>query len=108
MDKLIPDIIHHICTYLPDIDIVQFLSTTQKMCYLKNIIHYNDRIVISTVTHLPYFNNFTNVIIGNFEPTGTFMQEFVSTVDPTIKINGLVSVYAMPKKCQANSIYWQR
>lgn len=90
--NLIDDIVCHICNFLPDAYKLGYLSTTQKMHQLKNRIKFNTKVPINKIFQLPYFDNFTNVMlrsedIQKFPKCATHLELYtpINVIPPTVK-----------------------
>lgn len=57
----IPEICLHICQYLSDRNVIQFLSIRKNLHPLKNKIYYYDCHEYIKIKDLSYFNNFMNI-----------------------------------------------
>ena len=58
------DIYYHLCTFLTDIDKLNFLSSSTILHRLKSKVFFNDIILIDKITHLWYLDRFTNIMIS--------------------------------------------
>ena len=57
------DIITYICDFLNDTDKISLLSMSTSAHLLKNKVYFNGQILISKITHLWYFDRFTNIMV---------------------------------------------
>uniref|UniRef100_A0A6C0C7W4 F-box domain-containing protein n=1 Tax=viral metagenome TaxID=1070528 RepID=A0A6C0C7W4_9ZZZZ len=68
MNNLISDIHTHLCTFLSNIDKLNFLSVSKKYHGIKNVVSFEDEVNMAYVSHLWYYNSFCNVrICKSFE-----------------------------------------
>src|SRR5579872_2704116 len=65
LDILINDIIIKITTFLRTCDKVMFLSISKDLHFLKDKIYYDKKIRLRKICNLWYYDNFTNIIVGN-------------------------------------------
>ena len=56
------DIYCHLCTFLTNIDKLNFLSSSTILHGLKSKVFFNDRIPVDKITHLWYLDRFTNIM----------------------------------------------
>ena len=61
------DIFCHICTYLRDIDKLNFLSVSSFMHQLTSRVFFNDQIQIKKIINIWYFDRFTNIITDQLD-----------------------------------------
>src|SRR5579872_6404657 len=65
MELLIDDVIIYVMTFLNNEDKIQFLSMSNKLHTLKHKVYYDQKIAISKIRKLPYYDMFTNVSVNN-------------------------------------------
>ena len=56
------DIYCHLCTFLTDIDKLNFLSSSTILHGLKSKVFFNDRVLVDKIIHLWYLDRFTNIM----------------------------------------------
>ena len=83
------DIISSICSWLSDKNKINLLSITTQTHLLKNQILYCDQIKIKKIGHLWYLDQFTRIIINNFDA-------FIPVENINSKYSGVKFLFAFP------------
>jgi len=63
METIIDDILIQICNFLTDREKIRLLSSCKQTNAKKMIMMYNMPIKIMQIIYLPYYHNFTNIIL---------------------------------------------
>lgn len=94
-----------ITKYLSDIDKAHLVQCSTELNTLKYFMTYDTLVHNEKITNLPFYDNFTNIIISSFKPkildSGPMI---IQTVDGSMKFNGILYGIQLPRCVQKLTI----